>query len=250
MKFIPAIDILGGRCVRLLKGNYNHVTDFGNLIDIAQNLEKQGAQWVHLVDLEGARDSNKRQWELIKKLRKVISSKIQWGGGIRNLKDCEELLSAGIDRILIGSMACKEPELVAEWLSKINESSRVALAIDVRWDRINQPQPYGSGWLNPSKLDISQVLSHFAPYQGLTILCTDIECDGTMQGPAIDLYEYLVTKYPHFQWIASGGVRDVQDLVTLQNSGVWAAVAGRAILEGKINYVDSVRALEENQNAC
>ena len=78
-------------------------------------------------------------------------------------------------------MACKEPELVAEWLSKINESSRVALAIDVRWDRINQPQPYGSGWLNPSKLDISQVLSHFALYQGLTI-CAQILNDSTMQG--------------------------------------------------------------------
>ena len=124
MKFIPAIDILAGKCVRLLKGDYNDVTDFGNLIDIAQNLEKQGAQWVHLVDLEGARDSNKRQWELIKKLRQVISSKIQWGGGIRNLKDCEELLSAGIDRILIGSMAYKDPELVSEWLTQLNNPTR------------------------------------------------------------------------------------------------------------------------------
>lgn len=250
MKFIPAIDILGGRCVRLLKGDYNQVTDFGNLIDVAQNLEKQGAEWVHLVDLEGARDSDKRQWDLIKKLRKVISSNIQWGGGIRTLKDCEELLSAGIDRILIGSIACKEPELVADWLRAINQPSKVALAIDVRWDRINQPQPFGSGWLNPSQLDISQILDYFMPYEGLTILCTDIECDGTMQGPAIDLYEYLVTKYPNFQWIASGGVRDVKDLVNLQNSGVWASVAGRAILEGKINYVDSVRTLKENQDAC
>ena len=249
MKFIPAIDILNGKCVRLLKGNYNEVTDFGSLIDVAIDLEKQGAEWVHLVDLEGARDSNRRQWELIKSLRKVISSNIQWGGGIRNLKDCQELLSAGIDRILIGSMACKEPELVSKWLHEINQPSKVALAIDVRWDRINQPQPYGSGWLNPSKLDLSQVLSHFIPYEGLTILCTDIECDGTMQGPAIDLYEYLRAEYPNFQWIASGGVRDVQDLVKLQRAGVWAAVAGRAILEGKINYVECVRVLEENRNA-
>ena len=101
MKLIPAIDILAGKCVRLLKGDYNEVTDFGNLIDIAQHLEKQGAEWVHLVDLEGARDSDKRQWELIKNLRQVISSNIQWGGGIRSLKDCKELLAAGNQKTIL-----------------------------------------------------------------------------------------------------------------------------------------------------
>ena len=117
----------------------------------------------------------------------------------------------------------------------------------LRWDRINQPQPFGSGWLNPSQLDISQVLDYFM-HTSLTILCTDIEYDGTMQGPAIDLYEYLVTKYPNFQWIASGGIRDVKDLVNLQNSGVWASVAGRHLEQ--INYVDSVSDPEGESNAC
>ena len=250
MKLIPAIDILAGKCVRLFKGDYNEVTDFGNLLDIAQHLEKQGVEWVHLVDLEGARDSDKRQWELIKNLRQVISSNIQWGGGIRSLKDCKELLAAGIDRILIGSMACKDPKLVSEWLYTIKQPNKVALAIDVRWNRINEPKPYGSGWINPSELDLSQVLTHFQPYEGLTILCTDIDRDGTMQGPALDLYEYLIKNYPQFQWIASGGIRDERDLICLQKSGVWAAVAGRAILEGKINYMECTRILKENKSAC
>ncbi len=249
MKLIPAIDILAGRCVRLFKGDYNKVTDFGDLFEIIQDLEKQGAEWIHLVDLEGARDSSKRQWKLIKNLRKIISSKIQWGGGIRSIKDCEELIDTGVDRILIGSMACKDPKLVSEWLNAIKQAHKVALAIDVRWDRIKEPQPYTSGWLSQSQLELSKILCHFEPHEGLTILCTDIDRDGTLQGPATDLYEYLMKNYPRFQWIASGGVRDEQDLINLQKSGVWATVAGRAMLEGKINYIECIKTLKENESA-
>lgn len=248
MKLIPAMDILGGRCVRLLKGDYDQVTDFGDPLSIAHQLYEQGSDWVHLVDLEGARDSAKRQWDLIRKLRSILKAKIQWGGGVRSLQDCQELLAAGIDRILVGSMACKNPEMVAAWLNQIGPASQLALAIDVRWDRKNQPQPYSSGWLNPAKLNLAEVLQPFINHAGLTILCTDIERDGTMLGPALDLYEYLLASYPQFQWIASGGVRDAQDLVELQRRGVWAAVSGRAILEGTLDYATCTRLLREGQN--
>lgn len=246
MKLIPAIDILDGRCVRLMKGDYTQVTDYGDPVEIAKKFYDQGSDWVHLVDLEGARDSANRQWELIAKLKAVLQAKIQWGGGVRSLSDCEKLLAAGIDRILVGSMACKDPYQVSTWFKQIGIPSKLALAIDVRWDRVHEPQPYGSGWLAPATLNLSEVLEPFMEFQGLTILCTDIERDGTMQGPALDLYAYLLKSYPQFQWIASGGIRNSNDLIALQKSGVWAAVAGRAILEGALDYANCYNLLSKD----
>lgn len=246
MLFIPAIDIIDGKAVRLYQGDYSKETSYGDPLEIASQFCEAGARWIHLVDLQGAKDPSNRQWDLIEKIAKSIDCKVQLGGGVREMDDCEELLSRSVDRVLVGSSAIRNPAKVAAWVEKLG-LDKIGLALDVRWDRKNPPVPWAAGWLEESKLNLEEIMAYYPVEEGLTVLCTDIMKDGTLKGPALDLYEYLQGKFPGLQLIASGGVRNNEDLQALAKIGVGSAVAGRSIYEGTLDWK---AALATGENSC
>lgn len=240
MQLIPAVDILDGKAVRLYQGDYNQETVYGNPLEIVQEFSQEGAQWIHLVDLQGAKNPNLRQWNLMKDIRNAVDCKLQLGGGIRSQADCERLLDIGIDRVLVGSSAIKNPKDVANWVKQLG-SSALGLALDVKWDRSNPPVPWASGWLEEGTSDIHQILNFFEYRDDMVVLCTDIEKDGTLQGPALDLYLYLKQSYPNLELIASGGIRHLEDLRELKEAQIEYCVAGRSIYEGTLDWKTALK---------
>jgi len=233
MLILPAMDLLEGQCVRLLQGDYQKITSYGNPQSWMEKFASLDLPWMHLVDLQGAKDPAKRQWDLIQKLCSLTKTRVQCGGGIRTLEDCKELLNHGVSRVLIGSTAAREPQFVSSWIDQMG-SERLGLAIDLCWDRVNPPVVKIAGWRDESPNTLEELLRTFKGIEGLWILCTDIGRDGTLQGPALDLYSLLLKEYPKFQWIASGGIRSIDDLSELKSLGCQAAVVGKALFEGHI----------------
>nr|WP_237397749.1 1-(5-phosphoribosyl)-5-[(5-phosphoribosylamino)methylideneamino]imidazole-4-carboxamide isomerase [Gilliamella sp. Pas-s25] len=237
---IPALDLIDGSVVRLHQGDYKQKRDYGNhpLLRL-QDYEKQGAKLLHLVDLTGAKDPNARQISLIQTLISGVQVPIQVGGGIRTEKDIQSLLSAGVARVVIGSTAIKQPELVKLWFTKYG-AERLVLALDVRID--NQGNKYVAihGWQEDSKQTLEQVIEDYLPYGLKHVLCTDISKDGTLSGSNIKLYQEISQKYPQIAFQASGGIGQLNDVKALQNSGVAGVIVGRALLERKFTVQEAI----------
>ncbi|MCO6539387.1 MAG: 1-(5-phosphoribosyl)-5-[(5-phosphoribosylamino)methylideneamino]imidazole-4-carboxamide isomerase [Gilliamella sp.] len=237
---IPALDLIDGNVVRLHQGDYGQKRDYGNdpLLRL-QDYEKQGAKLLHLVDLTGAKDPQKRQILLIQNLINGVQIPVQVGGGIRTEKDIQSLLSAGAARIVIGSTAIKQSELVKQWFSKYG-AERLVLALDVRID--NQGNKYVAihGWQEDSCQTLEQVIDDYLPYGLRHVLCTDISKDGTLSGSNVKLYQEISRKYPQIAFQASGGIGQLSDVKALKDSGVKGVIVGRALLEEKFTVQEAI----------
>nr|WP_218057635.1 1-(5-phosphoribosyl)-5-[(5-phosphoribosylamino)methylideneamino]imidazole-4-carboxamide isomerase [Gilliamella apicola] len=237
---IPALDLIDGSVVRLHQGDYKQKRDYGNdpLLRL-QDYEKQGAKLLHLVDLTGAKNPQKRQISLIQTLINGVQIPVQVGGGIRTEKDIQSLLSAGAARIVIGSTAIKQPELVKQWFSKYG-AERLVLALDVRIN--NQGNKYVAihGWQEDSCQTLEQVIDDYLPYGLRHVLCTDISKDGTLSGSNVQLYQEISHKYPQIAFQASGGIGQLSDVKALKDSGVKSVIVGRALLEEKFTVQEAI----------
>lgn len=234
MLLIPAIDLRAGRCVRLYQGNFAAETRYEySPPELLAKYRALGASWVHVVDLDGARAGVPVNREVILELASERRLRLQVGGGIRSAEAIEELLSSGIERVVIGSWAAERPQEVIGWLRRFG-AERVCLALDVRYDGRGEPQVRTRGWQAGAALSLWAVLEHYPTAAVRHVLCTDIERDGALSGPHVDLYRDALERFPHLAWQASGGVRDVADLQALAKIGVAAAVSGKALLEERI----------------
>lgn len=240
MLIYPALDLLDGKCVRLLKGDFEQKTIYSdNPLEMVRSFEADGAQALHLVDLSGAKNPSDRQLSLIQKIVEITRMAVQCGGGIRQLSEVEKLLDCGVDRVVLGSIAVSAPALVKEILTRFGPD-RITLAIDV-WPVEQAYRVAVQGWKELSSLTIGDLISTFEKFSLTRILCTDISRDGIMAGPNLPLYQSLLQNYPTLDFQASGGMSKDQDIADLIQIGVKSVVIGKALYEGQIILKDILR---------
>ena len=239
MILIPSIDLRAGRCVRLLKGNFDQETRYDlEPHELLQRYRALGASWLHVVDLDGAKDGRLANRSVIVRLASQKALHIQVGGGVRSKAVVDDLLRNGIDRVIVGSAAVEKPAEVQAWLKQYG-SEKIGLAFDIRHvDAV--PRVLTRGWTRESKLTLWDAIESYLPHGLLHVLCTDADLDGAMQGPATDLYREFTRRYPQLQLQASGGVRSAADLHTLAGVGSAAAISGKALLEEAIKPAELV----------
>jgi phosphoribosylformimino-5-aminoimidazole carboxamide ribotide isomerase len=237
---IPALDLIDGKVVRLYQGDYDQKTVYS---DDPQSLytiyNEQGANWLHLVDLDGAKDTTKRQLAVIESLIKNTPAKVQIGGGVRTEADVKGLLDAGAHRVVIGSTAVKEPEMVAGWMEKYGPE-HIVLALDINIDAQGNKIVAVSGWQEDSGQTIESLLEIYLQVGLKHVLCTDISKDGTLTGSNVDLYKEMVVAFPTVAWQASGGIGSLDDIADVARSGAQGMIVGRALLEGKFTVAEAI----------
>ncbi|WP_159567472.1 1-(5-phosphoribosyl)-5-[(5-phosphoribosylamino)methylideneamino]imidazole-4-carboxamide isomerase [Budvicia diplopodorum] len=237
---IPALDLINGTVVRLHQGDYGQQREYGSdplprLLDY----QRQGAQVLHLVDLTGAKDPKARQLPLLRKLLGGVSVPVQIGGGIRTEQDVADLIDAGASRIVIGSTAVRQPEMVEGWFSRFGADALV-LALDVRIDENGTKNVAINGWQENSSQTLEAIVERYRSVGLKHVLCTDISRDGTLAGSNVELYCELAQRYPDIAFQASGGIGDLDDIAALRNSGVKGVIVGRALLDGKFNVEEAI----------
>lgn len=236
LQLVPAIDLRGGRCVRLLQGRFDAETVYGDdpgaILDRYRDL---GARYVHVVDLDGARDGSQGNRTAIASLaHRHADVAIQVGGGIRTRQTAVEMLELGVQRVVVGSVAVTQPAEVQAWLRDLG-ADRIVLAFDVRVDeRDGTPRLTTHGWKAQTEASLWDTVASYLPHDAKHVLCTDIARDGALTGPNLDLYAEAAKRFPSVRWQASGGVSSGADLVALARTGAASVISGRALLEGRI----------------
>ena len=240
MIIYPAIDLRDGKCVRLYQGDYQRETIYA-IDPMAQvnAFAREGAAWLHLIDLDGAKDPEKNQEACILELLQQKAVSIQIGGGIRSMAQIEKYLECGASRVIIGSLAVQEPETVLAWFKWFG-ADRLVLALDIVYDKENKPLVATNAWQETSHQTPDDLISIYQTV-GLThVICTDITRDGTLQGPNFGLYESLLTRFPYLKIQASGGIHTLSDLVLLRDKGCFGAITGRALYEKKFTLSEAL----------
>jgi len=241
---IPALDIRGGRVVRLVQGDYARQTDFGDdPVAMAKAYADAGAQWLHLVDLDAARTGGWSLGALVRELRRQTPLRIQTGGGIRGDFDFEAVLEAGAERAVVGTLAVREPLRVANWLAR-EGGERLVLALDARQDRDGTWRVPVAGWTAESGATLDGLLAQYAPLGLRHALCTDIARDGMLSGFNLELYRRVAEGWPAIAVQASGGMRDLDDLRGAREAGASAAILGRALLERRFDLREALALAE------
>lgn len=235
---IPALDLIDGQIVRLKQGDFNEKTVFNlDPIERVKQYAAEGAELIHLVDLDGAKDPAKRQLELISKMTKASSCPIQTGGGIRSYEDVKSLLDSGVTRAVVGSAAVKDKAFGHKLLKDFGPGA-ICLALDVRViDGI--PKVATHGWLETSDVSLFDLIDEFLDSGLEHVLVTDISKDGMMQGANNSLYGQLSERYPSLDVIASGGISSLDDIKALHSHGVKSAVLGRSLLSGAFTFPEA-----------
>jgi phosphoribosylformimino-5-aminoimidazole carboxamide ribotide isomerase len=242
MELIPAIDLRDGRCVRLLQGDFARETRYAaDPVELGARYRGLGARWLHVVDLDGARQGKPVNLALVARIREHGGLSVQFGGGIRDRNSLEQALAVA-DRVVIGSLAVTAPDVVGSWLQEFG-AERVALALDVRVGADGAAALLTHGWTRASAATLASALEEYLPDGIKHVLCTDIDRDGALGGPNIALYADCVRRWPGVEFQASGGVRDAADLDALAATKVAAAISGRALLDGRINDTEIRRFL-------
>ena len=239
MQVIPAIDLLDGQCVRLHQGDYDQVTRFSD-DPLAQALawQRQGAQRLHLVDLDGARTGQPINDAVIRQITAALAIPVQLGGGVRSRERAEELLACGLDRVILGTVAVEQPELVRELAER--HPGRIVVGIDAKDGRVAT-----RGWLEASTVEASVLASSFEGSAVAALITTDIATDGTLAGPNLDFLRTMA-QASSIPVIASGGIGDLADLLSLLSLaplGVEGVIVGRALYDGRIDLAEALEAI-------
>ena len=230
IELIPAIDIINGQCVRLTKGDYNQKTVYNDSPSlVAHEFEKIGFKRLHVVDLDGAKSKHIVNSQALHQITSETHLQVDFGGGIKTDEDIETAFANGAKMVTVGSIAVTNPDLFISWMEKYG-AERMILGADVRNGKISI-----NGWKEDSTEDLLPFLQKYIDAGVRNVLCTEISKDGTLQGPAIELYSQVMEAYPQLHLIASGGVSCMADIQALNQAGIPAVVFGKAIYEGKIN---------------
>jgi phosphoribosylformimino-5-aminoimidazole carboxamide ribotide isomerase len=239
-QLFPAIDVREGRVVRLRQGDYAQETRYADdPLVVAQRYAEAGANWLHLVDLDAAREGGYTLAPLLAAIRSSTSLRVQTGGGIRGESDVARILDAGADRVVVGSLAVREPDTVLGWLAKFGVE-RIAIAFDTRQADGRWQLPT-EGWTQRSDVLLEDRVGTYIAAGLRHALCTDIDRDGMLAGPNLGLYSSLLAMAPSLQLQASGGVRDIGDIVDSREAGCRGVVLGRALLEGRFDLAEALR---------
>ncbi len=242
MLIYPAIDLRAGVCVRLMHGRFDQVTQYDeNPAARLAAFVAEGADWVHVVDLDGAEAGRAVQHELIGALASGTTAKIQSGGGVRSVEDVERLLEAGVTRVVLGSLAVTKPDDVAGWLKRFGPE-RLTLAFDVRVDDKGVPTPSLKGWTEAAGCDLWAALDRYPAGTLSHVLITDVGRDGALTGPNLELLAQVRLGRPDLKVQASGGVSSLEDLVGAKAIGCDGAIVGRAIYEGRFTTAQAIAA--------
>jgi phosphoribosylformimino-5-aminoimidazole carboxamide ribotide isomerase len=238
IRIIPAIDIINGHCVRLSEGDFSRQKTYDTSpLEVAKRFEGQGVQYLHLVDLDGARARKPVNLNVLESIAAGTNLQIDFGGGIQSGESIEAAFSAGARQITAGSIAVREPELVQGWLQQYG-AGRIIIGADFRDNTISI-----NAWADQSDLTLDQYIADYLQVGGQSFICTDVSKDGMLQGPATATYSRLVSTYPAAEIIASGGVTTIQDLDELETAGIQGAIIGKALYEGTISFADLKRFL-------
>jgi phosphoribosylformimino-5-aminoimidazole carboxamide ribotide isomerase len=230
IELVPAIDIIDGKCVRLTKGDYDQKTVYRDSpADVAKEFEDLGFNRLHVVDLDGAKSKHIVNDKVLREITTRTRLTVDFGGGIKTDDDLEKAFEAGASMVTVGSVAVTRPDLFEGWLQKYG-ADRMILGADVRNGLISI-----NGWKEDSDEALLPFLKKYVAMGVKNVLCTEISKDGTLSGPAIELYKQVMTAYPQLHLIASGGVSSKEDIEALDHAGIPAVVFGKAIYEGKIN---------------
>ena len=233
MRIIPAIDIIEGKCVRLSKGDYSTKKIYNeDPLEVAQQFEDAGLQYLHLVDLDGAKAKHIVNWKVLEKLAAKTHLKIDFGGGIKSDDDLRIAFECGAKQITGGSIAVKEPVKFTSWIM-VYGSDKIILGADALDGKIAV-----SGWQEGSNLEIEAFIQDYLQKGIKYVISTDISKDGMLEGPSFDLYKSICMKMPSINLIASGGVSSIDDLIKLKEQGLEGAIVGKALYEGRIQLID------------
>jgi phosphoribosylformimino-5-aminoimidazole carboxamide ribotide isomerase len=240
MFIYPAIDLREGKCVRLYKGDFATSTIYhDNPHTMLQQFIDAGSQYLHIVDLDGAKARQVQQSELIAQLVQAHPQlHIQVGGGVRSKQDLHSLFAAGVKRVVIGSLAIEQPQVVQQWFTEFG-CEKIVLALDCHIDQHGVAKVATSGWQHTSETTLYQVLDYYPQAQYL--LCTDISRDGTLTGVNLELYQQINHYAPHLKIIASGGVADLSDLQKLKQLNIYGVIVGKALYEQKFNLSEALQ---------
>jgi phosphoribosylformimino-5-aminoimidazole carboxamide ribotide isomerase len=236
IELIPAIDIIGGQCVRLTKGDYQQKTVYSDSpAEMAAGFEQIGFKRLHVVDLDGAKSKHIVNNQVLQQITTATRLTVDFGGGIKTDEDIAKAFDGGASMVTVGSIAVTQPDLFMGWLRKYG-ADRLILGADVRNGKISI-----NGWKDDSTEDLLPFLRKYIDAGVRNVLCTEISKDGTLAGPAIDLYREVMAAYPQLHLIASGGVSSIDDIRALDAAGIPAVVFGKAIYEGKIDLKELAR---------
>lgn len=229
MRIIPAIDIIGGKCVRLTKGDYTTQKVYSeDPLDMAKRFEDHGVKFLHLVDLDGAKARHIVNYKVLEAIASKTSLEVDFGGGVKTSKDLDIAFEYGADKVTAGSIAVHDPDLVLEWL-RLYGAEKIILGADCKDKMI-----VTNGWAEQSSIGVVDFIKQYQTSGVTQVICTDIDVDGMLSGPSFELYKEILAE-TKVQLIASGGVSSIGDLQELSAKGCNAAIVGKAIYEGRIS---------------
>lgn len=233
MRIIPAIDLIDGKCVRLSQGDYNRMKVYNsNPLEVAKEFENHGIQYLHLVDLDGAKSNKIVNWKTLETICKETSLAVDFGGGVKSDDAIRIAFECGAKQITGGSIAVKNPALFSSWLERFG-TEKIILGADVKNEKIAV-----NGWKETTETDLFSFLENYVEKGIEYVICTDISKDGMLAGSAVDLYQKILAQFPKMNLIASGGVNGIDDLKQLKSAGLEGAIVGKAIYEGRILLKD------------
>ena len=242
---IPALDLIDGQVVRLYQGDYGQVTEYPVSVTEQFNLYYgAGADWLHMVDLTGAKDTTARQLNVIKTVLDNVPANVQIGGGIRTESDVIDLFNAGAKRVVVGSTAVKNRPMVMDWF-KTYGAEKIVLALDINIDADGNRHVAVSGWQEDSGVSIEDLIADYQTVGLKHVLCTDISRDGTLTGSNVDLYTDLCKQYPDIHFQSSGGIGSLDDISALRPTGVKGVIVGRALLDGKFTAEEAMQCWQD-----
>ncbi len=233
MNIFPAIDLIDGKAVRLFKGDYDQKTVYSDSpLDVAKSFEKAGAEFLHIVDLDGAKEGTSPNFEVIKEIIKNTSLKVEVGGGIRTEEIIKKYIDIGVMRVILGTVAVKNPEFAKNMIKKYGD--KIAVGIDILNGYVAI-----HGWTEVSKVTCDEIFKEFQDYGVKTVICTDISKDGAMQGTNLELYSHLKQSFS-MDIVASGGVSDIENIKALAKIGVYGAIVGKALYVGSVDLKEAL----------
>jgi phosphoribosylformimino-5-aminoimidazole carboxamide ribotide isomerase len=242
MRIIAAIDIINGKCVRLTRGDFNSSVVYNDdPVETAREIEDYGIDYLHVVDLDGAKNRKIQNIGILQKIAAMTKLKIDFGGGIRTASDIRSVLESGAVQVTLGSIAVSNRPLFLQWLNEFGPE-RIILGADSSGRKISS-----CGWLETSDNDVVTFISSYRKHGVKYVICTDIERDGMLQGPSVELYRDILAE-TDVSLIASGGVTSMQDIEELSATGCDGAIIGKAIYEGKLTLNDLGRYAQEKNN--